>query len=60
MSTLVNSLRDKPRVSSLVCKSIEFISGFVGKDNDKFSQNSLTPYFQGIYLALLENAKREE
>ena len=59
MTTLVTSLRDRPKVSSLVCKSIEFISAYVGRDNDKFNQNTLTPYFQGIYSALLENAKRE-
>ena len=60
MTTLVTSLRDKPKVSSLVCKALEFISSNVGKDNDKFSQNTHSPYFSGIYEALLENAKRED
>lgn len=60
IQTLVNSLRDKPKVSALICKSIEFICQNVGKDNDKFNQNALTAYFQPIYEALLENAKRGE
>lgn len=60
MNTFVVSLRDRPRVSSLICKSFEFLSVHIGKNNDKFNQNVLTPYFEGIYNSLIENAKRGE
>jgi|SRR5580700_912324 hypothetical protein len=57
---MVESLKDKPRVSNHICRAIENLATSLAPKDENQPANALTPYFEVLFKALLENAYRTD
>lgn len=60
MPVMINSLKDKPRVSNHICRAIEYLATSLAPKDQNQPANSLTPYFENLFTALIQNAYRTD
>lgn len=60
MPAFINAVKDKPRVSTQICRALEFLGSSTAYSEQSQKQNPLTPYFQGLFSLLIENAYRKD
>lgn len=53
----LGALKDKPRVSNQICRALENLANSIGFITYE-SSNHLSPYFEDLFKALMENAYR--
>jgi hypothetical protein len=52
----IRSVKDKPRISNQICRAIEYLATSTASPNN----NPLSPFFQGLFQILIENAYRTD
>jgi hypothetical protein len=56
MTVFMQAVRDKPRVSNQICRAIEYLAVSTSTSQN----NPLSPFFQGLFQLLIENAYRQD
>ena len=59
IQTLINSLKDRPKISQFDCIAIEKLAESLQPENQIQKQNAITGYFQILVQSLMENALRQ-
>lgn len=53
LPVMINSLKDRARVSNHICRALEYMAYSLAPKDQEQPANALTPYFEGLFTALI-------